>query len=110
MEKELNYKSVGENIRQAWIRAHMTQEQLGEACLLSTSHIGHIERGTRIPSVDTLYKIANLLHVSVDYLLLGASEDVSLDSVAAALSGKDPAKVWYILNTMQVLAEKIDEL
>ena len=53
MEKELDYTALGIRIRQARKEHHVTQEQLGELCELSTAHIGHIERGTRIPSIDT---------------------------------------------------------
>ena len=33
--------------------------------------MGHIERGTRKASIDTLVEIANAMKVSTDYLLVG---------------------------------------
>ena len=44
MEKELDYTALGIKIRQTRKKHHVTQEQLGEICELSTAHIGHIER------------------------------------------------------------------
>ena len=74
MEKELDYTALGIKIRQTRKKHHVTQEQLGEICELSTAHIGHIERGTRIPSLDTLFRIAQALDVSMDYLV-GLTDD-----------------------------------
>lgn len=51
---------------------HLTQEQLAEKVGISSSFMGHIERGTRIASIDTLVSICNVLSVS-PCLLLGAS-------------------------------------
>ena len=70
MQAEIDYIALGARIRTARDKAQITQAQLAEACDLSTSHIGHIERGSRVLSVDVLYKIAVTLRVSVDYLLL----------------------------------------
>ena len=47
----------------------MTQEELAAAIDVSTSFIGHIERGTRKLSVDTLVKLADALKISCDQLL-----------------------------------------
>ena len=76
MERELDYVALGMRIRQARKENHVTQEQLGEICELSTAHIGHIERGTRIPSLDTLFRISQALHVSMDYLYLERQNDL----------------------------------
>ena len=55
---------------------HLSQENVANAAHISPSYYGNIERGMRIPSIDTLVQIANALNVSMDYLLL--------DSVTAA--------------------------
>lgn len=36
---------------------------------LSVSFVGHIERGTRKPSVDTIIAICKALNISSDYVL-----------------------------------------
>ena len=89
----------------------LTQEQLGEMCELSAAHIGHIERGTRILSVEVLFRIAQVLNVSVDYLLFDSVEnDNILSSIAPILKDSDKNKVNNFLKTVRVLAENIDEL
>ena len=49
----------------------MTQEQLAERAGISTSFVGHIERGTRVASLCTLYSICAVLGVKLDYVVAG---------------------------------------
>ena len=63
------YKRIGENIRELRIRRRMTQAYLAEQADISISFLGHIERGTRKLSVETLYKIMQALDCSADELL-----------------------------------------
>ena len=55
-------------IRRARKAAGMTQADLAEKLGISTSFLGHIERGTRKASLDTLVKMANEMGVSLDSL------------------------------------------
>lgn len=63
------YKEIGKNIRAFRILRQLTQEKLAERAGISLSFLGHIERGTRKLSVETLYKIAVELDCSVDELM-----------------------------------------
>jgi transcriptional regulator with XRE-family HTH domain len=47
----------------------MTQEQLAEWVELSPMHVSVIERGVKLPKLETLINIANVLDVSADVLL-----------------------------------------
>lgn len=71
-EHDVNYQDLGLRVRDARKAKHLTQEQLAEKVGISSSFMGHIERGTRIASIDTLVSICNVLSVS-PCLLLGAS-------------------------------------
>ena len=71
---KLNYELLGDRIRTEREKQKMTQSLLAEYCSLSISHIGHIERGTRIPSLDTILKISEVLNLSIDYLVLGSND------------------------------------
>lgn len=108
----LDYKALGKRIKDTRKQSGMTQEKLGELCGLSAAHIGHIERGTRIPSLDTVYRIACELDVGVDRLLFDSLRGRGgvLDGIEAALIGKDEAKVKSFLATMKALADKVDDL
>lgn len=113
MEKELDYIELGMRVRQARKKQNVTQEQLGELCELSAAHIGHIERGTRIPSVDTLtlFRIAQALNVSMDYLIFDsvATDEKLFTTINSMLQNKDKRKAKTFLTTVRALADKIDE-
>lgn len=56
----VNYQDLGLRVRDARKAKHLTQEQLAEKVGISSSFMGHIERGTRIASIDTLVSICNV--------------------------------------------------
>ena len=67
----LNFKDIGARIRLERENLNLTREKFAEILDLSSFYIGQIERGDRKMSLETLVKIANTLHLSVDYLLKG---------------------------------------
>lgn len=62
--------SIGQKIREYRISRNLHQDQLAEKSGLSTNYIGMVERGEKIPSLETFLKIANALNVSADMLLV----------------------------------------
>ena len=75
VESHMPYEELGKRIRQQRILAQMTQEKLAERAGISLSFLGHIERGTRKASLDTLVKLCNALKVSPRVLLQDSLED-----------------------------------
>ena len=65
----MKYEDLGRRVRQQRILAQLTQEKLAEQAGISLSFLGHIERGTRKASLETVINIANALGVSADTLL-----------------------------------------
>ena len=65
----MDYKKMGERIRNQRKRFKLTQEQLANMVFVSPSFCGHIERGSRVASIDTLERICYALGLSADYLL-----------------------------------------
>ena len=63
------YKHFGIRVKEERKKARMTQEQLAEKAGVSFAFVGHIERGTRKASLDTVVKLANALKVSPNVLL-----------------------------------------
>ena len=83
------YQGLGKRIRQQRNLAQMTQEKLAEQAGISLSFLGHIERGTRKSSLDTLVKICNALKVSPRLLLQDSLEnDLLGDSTSMPESKK----------------------
>jgi transcriptional regulator with XRE-family HTH domain len=72
MKRTIDYKSIGERIRFQRRKMDITQEKLSEMADVSTSFIGHIERGEKKPSVETVAKICECLEMDIEYCLFGS--------------------------------------
>lgn len=59
---------MGQRIRATRKARGIKAEALAEAVGIAVESIGHIECGARKPSLETLYRIAEALDVSLDYL------------------------------------------
>lgn len=66
----MDYVALGMRIRQQRYLLRLTQEQLAERSDLSASFLGHIERGSRKASLETVISIANALDTTTDHLLV----------------------------------------
>lgn len=65
----MDYVALGRRIRAERTARKWTQTTLANAVNLSVSFLGHVERGTRKASMETVVAIANVLQVPVDALL-----------------------------------------
>ena len=81
----MDAKAVGQRIKAAREKKNMTQEDLAARIDISPTHVSVIERGTKIPRVDTFVSIANVLGVSADELLVDVVDRASV-GVASELS------------------------
>jgi transcriptional regulator with XRE-family HTH domain len=61
----------GENLARCRERANLTQEALAHNASLHRTEIGLLERGGRIPRIDTLVKLAGALSISPSELIEG---------------------------------------
>ncbi|MBO5207789.1 MAG: helix-turn-helix transcriptional regulator [Lachnospiraceae bacterium] len=68
----MNWKIIGQNIKKKRIEKSWSQAVLAEKADLSIAYIGMIERGKKLPRLETLVKIANVLEATSDELLEGA--------------------------------------
>lgn len=59
--------TIGKNIRKFRLARKLRQEDLAEKTDLTTNYIGMVERGEKIPSLETFIKIVNALGVSFGY-------------------------------------------
>ena len=61
--------TLGKRIRAERRQQDLTQEKLAELSGISDSFMGHIERGGRTLSIETLAKLADALDVSIEYII-----------------------------------------
>ncbi len=64
-------RRFGENLARAREQSGITQEELAFRASLYRTEIGLLERGGRIPRIDTLVKLRDALGVTSDDLLAG---------------------------------------
>lgn len=95
----VDYESMGKRIRYKRRIRNLSQEEVARAINISVSFYGNIERGIRIPSIDTLVDIANFLGTGTDFLL---AESVT---VAGKRHTREELRVLS-----RYLREQIDEL
>ena len=62
-------ETLGDRMRMHRARLHLSQRALGERIGLSTNGVNQIETGAVDPRVSNIVAIADVLGVSLDYLL-----------------------------------------
>ena len=80
----VDYADMGKRIKMIRRKKRLSQKELGKMVNISPSYFGNIERGLRVPSIDTLVAIANALEVGTDFLLgesLTAVQSISKDEL-----------------------------
>lgn len=65
----LDSEALGRRIRRKRQEYGWTQREFAKRIGVSLSFYGHIERGARTPSLDTMVIIANALNVGIDALV-----------------------------------------
>lgn len=96
----MDYKDLGNRVRTVRRQQSLTQEQLAEKVGISASFLGHIERGTRVASLETLVAICNTLNVTPEYLL-SASLHTFDQRMPEGLSEHDRTKLSEFLRLAQ---------
>lgn len=64
-------KESGQRIQKVRKLLGYTQADVAAMIGISTSHYGKIEVGKSAPSIDVMVELAEQLHLSLDYMLLG---------------------------------------
>ena len=70
--KELDKKQIGQRIKDRRNLLNMSREELGSRLGVTAKFISDVEYGDKGVSIKTLYKLKQVLGVSVDFLLEGS--------------------------------------
>lgn len=104
---KIDYVAMGGRIRQLRKEHNITQAQLAARLEISPAFMGHIERGTRVPSLETLARIAGELGVSLDRVVLGVEPDT--EYLRINLSDNPGEKMQMLNDVMRVLDDRKDD-
>lgn len=73
---DLPYKSFGSAMKKARLEKKLTQEKLAELIAITPNHIKQLESERREPSVKVLYKLVQVLDISLDSLFSNSNDNV----------------------------------
>lgn len=105
--------TIGKNIRKFREIKKLLQEDLAEKTDLTTNYIGMIERGEKIPSLETFINILNSLGVSADMVLSDVLDngykvkDSLLNEKLEKLVPEDRNRIYEVIDTMMKHSKQI---
>ena len=105
--------TIGKNIRKFREIKKLRQEDLAEKTDLTTNYIVMIERGEKIPSLETFINILNSLGVSADMVLSDVLDngytvkDSLLNEKLEKLVPEDRNRIYEVIDTMMKHSKQI---
>jgi transcriptional regulator with XRE-family HTH domain len=84
-------RRIGSSLRELRAKEGLSQQELALACGMAPSYYSALERGQKNPTIDTLKRVADALHVSVAELV--ASDDIKLGQELENVLRDVPSKV-----------------
>ena len=102
----MNTSYIGKRIRKCREAKGWRQEDFAEKIGLSVTYTGMIERGEKIPKLETFITIANVLEVSADQLLadvLSTGYNIKSSEMTEEIASLPPAereRIYSVVNTM----------
>ncbi len=101
---ELDSKKIGYRIRTARKKREWRQDDLAEKVEKSTTYIGMIERGERLPTLATFVDIVTALDVTADEILCDVvnygyqTRLLQYDQSIKELTQSDRQKLYHIID------------
>lgn len=102
--------TIGKNIRKFREIKKLRQDDLAEKTDLTTNYIGMIERGEKIPSLETFINILNSLGVSADMVLSDVLDNgykVKDSLLNEKLVPEDRNRIYEVIDTMMKHSKQI---
>lgn len=105
--------TICKNIKKFREIKKLRQEDLAEKTDLTTNYIGMIERGEKIPSLETFINILNSLGVSADMVLSDVLDngytvkDSLLNEKLEKLVPEDRNRIYEVIDTMMKHSKQI---
>ena len=100
------YESIGKNLKKYRLQKKLRQEDLAELTGLSANYIGMVERGEKVPALETFITILNALEVSADVVLADVLatgyrvKDSLLAEKIASLSKNERERIYAVIDAL----------
>lgn len=108
----MEMETIGRNIKKYRVEKKLRQEDLAEKTNLSANYIGMVERGEKIPSLETFISILNALEISADMVLADVLKqgyivkNSLLEEDMKKLSQEDRERIYLVIETLIKYAQK----
>ena len=102
----MGLESIGKHISEFRHLRKLRQEDLAEITGLSTNYVGAVERGEKIPSLETFIDILNALSISADMVLSDVLQEgyqvkaTKLSDQIKDLPVKDQKRIFDVIETL----------
>ena len=109
-KKELNI-AIGGRIRKVREHQHYTREQIAEKADISAQFLADIENGYKSMTAATIISLANALHISADYILLGTEPNnntETMDEIQSLLFAIPKDKRTHATELVRVLMKALN--
>lgn len=99
-------ENIGKRIKEYREKAGITQEYLSEKVGIAPASLSNIERGIHYPTLENFIRIANIIGVSADVLLLdvvdhaGLSKETELSEKLSQASPKKRKEIYDVIDVM----------
>lgn len=112
MQKRI-YREIGVRIKSLRQALKLTQAEVAEKAGIDASFYGQLERGTSIPSLRTLFSIADVLRVEPAELLPRAKGKAGKDlliveALDTMISKLKPGKRRFLMSVVRDLADELE--
>lgn len=102
----MDYRTIGANLRKYRVQKKLRQEDVAERANLSVNYVGAVERGERLPSLETFITILNAIGASADVVLSEVLENgyevknSLLAEKLKSLSKEELTRVYEVLDAL----------
>ena len=107
---EINMYLIGDRIREARERKHLSQMKLAILAKVSLITISNMESGKSSPNLKNIIKISRVLGVSIDYLVSGSDakgNEIYIEEIRAKINKMDENGLKHISKYIDLYEETI---
>ena len=102
----INFKLIGQRVKDVRREKGFTQETLSESLGISTEHLGRIETGAYRPSLQLIEKICAALEITEEELMFGNKSDLKSNTeLANKIACLSPEKQKAISTIIDLISE-----
>lgn len=107
----MNRSELGKALRQARLEKGYSQHALAEKAGIGNVYLGEIERGLKMPSLNSFIKIIEALGISADYVLrdeLTSGKEYIYDEITQKLQNLTPQQRKTARDILDAYIKNID--